>query len=572
MARRWSGLLSLLALLGVGPDLRAAGCGDLNDDGRVTVADALVLLQATTGLPGNYCGGAGATACGDITKDGRLDIGDVVVLLNVLVGNPTLYQPCTDVGRHVACPGAPGDGPNGEHWHGRATISGNVTDNQVWDGGCRYDIDGIVFVRSGVTVTIEPGAVVAGVNPPITGATSFSALVFLAGSKINAAGTPEKPILMQSTDHLDHGAGHVGDWGGLTINGRAPVNCPGGSCLAEGLAGVAFGGSDPNDSSGVLRYLRVEFAGKLVDPGGNTLHNLTLNGVGGGTEYDHVQANVGYDDCQAFYGGTVNGRYLVSSACGDDLFDTQLGTRSNVQYALGVYYQPMMQNAGNEGLEWDDNENGFDLLPRTAPTYCNVTLVGTALQPDAGLAATERTMTLRRGTAGIVANAIAEHFRITGLELRDAATAANACDGPAALHIATSDRPPLLVEHSLFFDTGFAGSGTTPGLGTQVHGNTTTPCTAAEYWSLLANGSSLEPVDPTTIGSDPGLRVKYGTGAGDQLTDLGQFIPANTPVVHSLAMDCKTIDPFFETTDFIGAFDPLRPSWLTAPWISFELQ
>src|SRR5262249_4610269 len=140
------------------------------------------------------------------------------------------------------------------------------------------------------------------------------------------------------------------------------------------------------------------------------------------------------------------------------------------------------------------------------------------------------------------------------------------------LHIATSDRPPLLVEHSLFFDTGFAGSGTTPGLGTQVHGNTTTPCTAAEYWSLLANGSSLEPVDPTTIGSDPALRVKYGTGAGDQLTDLGQFIPANTPVVHSLAMDCKTIDPFFETTDFIGAFDPLRPSWLTAPWISFELQ
>src|SRR5262249_59678542 len=92
---------------------------------------------------------------------------------------------------------------------------------------------------------------------------------------------PEKPILMQSTDHLDHGAGHVGDWGGLTINGRAPVNCPGGSCLAEGLAGVAFGGSDPNDSSGVLRYLRVEFAGELADPGGNTLHNLTLNGVGG---------------------------------------------------------------------------------------------------------------------------------------------------------------------------------------------------------------------------------------------------------------------------------------------------
>src|SRR5262249_23752342 len=150
-----------------------------------------------------------------------------------------------------------------------------------------------------------------------------------------------------SGNHLDTAAGgNPGDWGGLTINGNAPVNCPGGQCLAEGLVGVPFGGPDPNDSSGIVSYVRIEFAGKLVDPGGNTLRNITLNGVGRGTIYDHVQANVGFDDCQAWYGGTADGKYLVSSGCGDDLFDTQFGTTGRFQYLLGVYYEPYLLNLG----------------------------------------------------------------------------------------------------------------------------------------------------------------------------------------------------------------------------------
>ena len=80
--------------------------------------------------------------------------------------------------------------------------------------------------------------------------------------------------------------------------------------------------------------------------------------------------------------------------------DTQLGTTGKYQYYLGVYYNPVMQNAGNHGFEWDDNENGFDLLPRNAPKVCNVTLVGTELQTNTIGENSERGSNLRRGTAG----------------------------------------------------------------------------------------------------------------------------------------------------------------------------
>src|SRR5262249_26469340 len=247
----------------------------------------------------------------------------------------------------------------------------------IWETGCRVDVDGLTFVQPNITVTIQPGALVVGKNPPSAGTggpTNVSALIFLRGSKINAAGTSGSPILMTSSNHVDLNHGGIGDWGGLSINGNAPVNCTSGECLAEGLVGVPFGGPDEHDSSGVLEFMRVEFSGKELSPD-NELNIITYNGLGDNTILDHVQANVGFDDCQEWFGGTVNGHHLVDSGCGDDLFDTQLATRGKFQYLLGVYYNPYMQNAGNHGFEWDNNENGFDLLPRNAPKTCNFTMI-----------------------------------------------------------------------------------------------------------------------------------------------------------------------------------------------------
>jgi hypothetical protein len=584
-----AGLAALVGVAGWAPSAHAnATCGDLNGDGLPKIGDALILLQTVANPPGaaTLCNGGGGLQCGDMNGDGTLTIADVVIFLNFLAGNPTLFPICTGSGPQIGCT----DGPAGtsvlqasDHtpsWTGQKHITGSINSTQTWIAGCRYNIDGLVFVEPGITLTIQPGALIAGV-PSTTGSTT-SALIFKRGSKINAKGTPSNPIIMSSSAHLDSGHGHAvpeGDWGGLTINGNAPVNCPGGECLAEGLIGVPFGGPDPNDSSGVVEYVRVEFSGKELTPD-NELNIITMNGLGRNTIWDHTQANIGFDDCHEWFGGTINAKFLVSSGCGDDLHDTQLGTVGRFQYYLGLYYEPVMQNLGNHGFEWDDNENGFDLLPRNAPMVCNATMIGSNLQPSVGLGQTERAADLRRGTSGHITNTIEEHFRSAGLKLDDNATANQACDPGPVLKAGG-----LLVDHTLFFDNGTDTTGG-PHNGNVQNGWTTSGspagnCTGQQYWSMITAGGSVvpsainasgSPADPGE-GPDPGIHVKYGLGMPTSQTDLSQFIPDGTqPLVNTLAGDCHALDPFFDTTNYIGAFDPTKPTWLTTPWISLELQ
>src|SRR5262249_35658986 len=125
-------------------------------------------------------------------------------------------------------------------------------------------------------------------------------------ARINAIGTPAAPIVF--TSDQPEGGRNVGDWGGIVLNGRAPTNClADGSCLAEGLTGVVFGGPEANDTNGALSYVRIEFDGRQVAPD-NALDVLSLNGVGRSTVVNHVQTNVGFDDCIEWFGGTVNAK------------------------------------------------------------------------------------------------------------------------------------------------------------------------------------------------------------------------------------------------------------------------
>ena len=197
------------------------------------------LLRAAIGVPEpGACGGSGPLACGDVDLDGALTVADVVLVLATLSGSPTLFGLCPVIDPPLGCAGPAGVSRHAAtdgnlHWSGQTTRSGTITTNQVWPSGCRVNLSGTVFVKSGVTLTIQPGAIVAGASYPPT------SLVVLRGAKINAAGTAAQPIVMTSGAHLDTDAGgHPGDWDGLVINGSAPVNCPGGECLANGLVGV----------------------------------------------------------------------------------------------------------------------------------------------------------------------------------------------------------------------------------------------------------------------------------------------------------------------------------------------
>src|SRR4029077_4817587 len=231
---RWkaalAGAAALLALGGAARDARAVSCGDLNGDGKLTIADAVRLQRAIVSPNPADCGGAGSAACGNVNvPDGAvIGVADVVALQNTLAGRPTLYPLCQGVGS-TPCVANSGSGPGGESWTTRATVTGQISTSQHWIEGCRIDVDGLTFVQPGVTITIDPGALIVGWNPPTQngGPTNVSALIFLRGAIINAAGTPSKPIIMTSSAHVDANNGQVrptGDWGGLTLNGSAPVN------------------------------------------------------------------------------------------------------------------------------------------------------------------------------------------------------------------------------------------------------------------------------------------------------------------------------------------------------------
>src|SRR5262249_7360949 len=150
---------------------------------------------------------------------------------------------------------------------------------------------GVIDVTSGDSLTIEPGTLVIG-----DGNNRPSALIIRAGAYINATGLDTLPIVFSSDRPKNQRA--PGDWGGVAIIGDAPANCS--PCNVEGLTGgdaLTYGGSDPTDNSGILKYVRIEYAGYILDAAtGNELNGLSLYSVGSGTTLDHIQVHYGSDD------------------------------------------------------------------------------------------------------------------------------------------------------------------------------------------------------------------------------------------------------------------------------------
>ena len=129
----------------------------------------------------------------------------------------------------------------------------------------------------------------------------------------------------------------AGDWGGVVILGNAPVNYPGGKGNIEGIlttaSGTQYGGADPEDNSGVLRYIRIEYAGVVLSPD-NEVNGLTFGGVGRGTKVDHIQVRQALDDCFEFFGGTVDAHHLICQYNQDDGFDTDNGYSGRLQFLV----------------------------------------------------------------------------------------------------------------------------------------------------------------------------------------------------------------------------------------------
>ena len=433
---------------------------------------------------------------------------------------PVVTPPAID----AASPDAPATGQT-------IRLADDITANTTLVAANTYVIPRMkqLFVKAGATLTIEPGTVIQGEQGAV--------LVITRGAKINAAGTAGKPILL--TTSQPSGQKTPGWWGGLLVLGAAPINVnklsnpPSDEATFEaftsGVAEGKFGGTDPHDNSGVLTYVRIEFAGFnfVAD---REFNNLTLCGVGDATTVDFVQVHGGSDDGIELFGGTVNVKHIVSSQNQDDGFDTDNGWNGKAQFVIvqNVSHPATLPEASN-GYESDNHGTAasYTAEPRTLPTMSNVTLIGDHdFAGGANWAAV-----FRRGTGGHYVNQIWINFQ-KGPEIRDAETLAQVMAGN------------LTVTNSMLFHNDAAPSNMPPAQATNDVDET-----------LVFNAAHNDVFDV-----DPGLPAAA----------TSKTAPDWKPVAGAAALTAGTAppaDPFFDASaTFAGAIGTV--DW-TAGWTAY---
>ncbi len=248
-------------------------------------------------------------------------------------------------------------------------LRGELTSERTLVAGQTYSLVGGYSVKEGGNLIIEEGVTIIATRT-IDGQPDY--IIVEQGGKINANGTKEKPIVMTSTRE------QPGAWGGLHICGRAPINLPGGTGISE-IGDATFGGNNPADNSGSLRYVRFEYTGFAFNEEKES-NGLTFYGVGNGTIVEYIQTYKGSDDGIEWFGGAVNAKYLVSTHSEDDSFDWTDGWVGKGQFWVAIQDQtaPGADGTANGDclIEADNRENNFGNTPVSCPTLANLTLVG----------------------------------------------------------------------------------------------------------------------------------------------------------------------------------------------------
>jgi len=269
-----------------------------------------------------------------------------------------------------------------------------------------YILDGMVFVDSLATLTIEAGTVIKAEDGQDIDA---SGLVITRDAKIFAEGTADRPIIFTSVnDDLQGSLDYTdrGEWAGVVMLGRAPTNNAGDKAV-EGVNEIdetkaLYGGDEHNHSSGVFRYVSIRHTGINVGSStGNEIQGLTMGGVGAGTVLEYVESYASADDGFEWFGGTVNTRYLVAAFCSDDAFDWDEGFRGRHQFWFAI----QGTDAAGRVAEMDGATGNEQGVPYAMPVVANVTYIG------GGLGATpegdgEQMLIFRDNTGGFYWNSI----------------------------------------------------------------------------------------------------------------------------------------------------------------------
>ena len=416
-------------------------------------------------------------------------------------------------------------------------VRGIIRTSQTWRKDFIFRLRGYVYVTDGATITIEPGTKI------VSNKDSAGVLVIYRDGKILADATSSSPIVFTSNESSPA----PGDLGGLIIVGQAKGNSNH-SVIEGGVdpAFSSFGGTDDAHNSGILRYVRIEYAGKAVNPG-DEVNGLSLYGVGSGTTIDNVEVLRGLDDAFEFFGGTVNCKHLIAYNCADDDFDMDDGYRGMIQFAISVKDPAFTDNKGTTGdvsnnFEVDNVNpaNGLALsrTPITFPVLSNFTAIGpndaAGTSADYGWG-----MRWRRGAKFILANSIVMGGHKGGLRLQEDSSIAYYVRGTSAfynsfLHAVTND---------VDVQTGL----TIPGIPSYDVASITTQTTGQYKSTIVDDPADVMLTDPFNNAA-PNLKPAAGS-----------------PALTGALFDFGTLNAdFFEKVSYRGALDATT-DW-TAGW------
>jgi len=458
-------------------------------------------------------------------------------LLPVIAGSLTL-----------ACSEIDPLGPDDTVPQGSAMITADITADRLFRAETTYTLSGFIKVANGATLTIEPGTKIVG-DFDVPG----SSLFVLRGAKIMAIGTEDRPIVFTSERSSGRQAG---DWGGLIIVGNGLLNRADPTIL-EGTGTNATnppvnyaGGTNNADDSGELRYVRVEFAG-YATAADQELNSFTFAAVGSGTRLSYLQSLYGLDDSFEWFGGAVDGKYLVSYEAGDDHFDASEGYTGRNQFLIAFQSirpdaRPAAGSASsdpqgieNDGCAGANCLNGQNSLPRTDAMFANFTLVGTGTGVVDGTSGGIGMM-LRRGTAGYYVNGIVARWPRAAISLRDQSTLDRVADGTLLI------RNLFLAENGSVFQAASAGT---------VQGSLDPAAAAIE---VAADGVTTSSIF-TSLPAVPGvLDWSLSAGAAARTGGTGAF-------TGSLAAKAGS---FVTGTSYRGAADPTGPKWWSG-WTNY---
>ncbi|AXT56934.1 multidrug transporter [Aquimarina sp. MMG015] len=284
-------------------------------------------------------------------------------------------------------------------------IGGTLTEDLTLESNTEYSLTSALIVPEGFTLTVEPGVVVRAA----TGSDVYIAV--LQGGIINAEGTSSNPIVFTSATSTPN----PGDWGGLILLGKAPINSVvgGDATSTSEIGGLPYGGSVVDDNSGILRYVRIEYSGGAADAASEN-NGFSFYAVGNGTTIEYIQAFEGADDGVEFFGGTVNASFISVVGSQDDSVDWTEGFTGTLTNVYIEHRQSHDKGIEGDGFNTDIGNNSNPVF-WSAPTVTNLTINGLGSSNE------NEAIRLRAGTRAVFTNVLLEGFA-EGFDLDDTET------------------------------------------------------------------------------------------------------------------------------------------------------